>query len=142
MFGRIARGSRHVGRLSLGSEGFTIVELIIAVMIIAIGVFGLMAAYIHMARASMTAEETTVAANAGRAKMDEVAGMTFQDVIDLYLNQNVTFPVAGLLPTPAGSITATQVGASPTVLEISVTIAWTGVVDSRTVNYRTRLTSK
>lgn len=125
-----------------GAGGFTIVEMAIAMAVIAVGICGLMSAWFYMSRTSMSAQETTVAANAARAKIDEIQGMTFSRVQTDYLGKIVTFNVSGLLPNPAGSATATQVGVNPTVLEIAVTITWTGVAAERTTTYRTRLTSK
>ena len=83
-----------------------------------------------------------MAANAARAKIDEIQGMTFSRVQTDYLGRVVSFNVPGLLPDPAGSATATQVGVNPTVLEIAVTVTWAGVAAQRTTTYRTRLTSK
>lgn len=128
---------RRCGR---GNEAaFTLIEVIVAAAVIAIGVLGTMAAYFHMNRSSMAAQETTVASNAARAKMDELAGMTFTEVISTYQDKVVTFNVPGLIPSPAGSVSAVAVGTAPTVLEITVTIAWTGVTEPRTVSYQTRM---
>lgn len=122
--------------------GFTLVEIIIAMAIIVIGVMGLMSTYIYMSTSSAAADETTVAMNAARAKIDEISGMTFSDVIATYQNRVVTFDVPGLMPKPAGQATGAVVGTLPTVLEITVTINWTGVTGARTAKYATRMTSK
>ncbi len=132
----------HARHSRFGCDGFTLIELIVAASIIAIGILGTISSYTYMAKASMTAQETTVAANAARAKVDELQGQTFDRVVGTYAGQTVTFDVPGLFPNPAGRVTAVQVGAAPTVLEITVTIAWQGIHEPRTTSYSTRMTSR
>lgn len=123
-------------------SGFTLIEIIISLAIIVVGVMGLMATYIYMSTASSAADETTVVMNAARAKIDEINGMTFSNVITTYQNKVVTFAVPGILPSPAGQATATVVGTLPTVLELTVTINWSGATGERSAKYATRMTSK
>ncbi len=132
--------SRHAPTST--QSGTTLIEMIVSLAIIAIGVLGLMSTLTHLSRTSMAAQETTIAANAARAKLDEIGGMTFSRAIDTYEDKNVTFAVPGLVPSPAGTATALRVGNSPTVLEIVVSLSWESATSPRSVTYQTRMTSR
>lgn len=112
--------------------GFTIIEVLIAALVLAIALFGLVATFAHCAWLNADSKETTIAINAARREMDIIRGSYWSTIVSTYDNQG--FAVDGLLPQTGdadglpGLIDATPAGG---VITITVTINWRGATGDR-----------
>lgn len=121
---------------STPNSGFTLLEVLIAAVVLAIALFGLVGAFAHCAWLNANSKETTIAINAARREMDIVRGTFFNTILTTYAAPNDNFVVEGLLPVPGdpdgqcGKITCTSAGA---VITITITVSWRGVAGDRGV---------
>ena len=122
------------------SAGFTIIEVLIAAVVLSIALFGLVASFAHCAWLNSNSWESTVAINGARNEMDVVRGTYFNTILSTYAAPNNNFAVPGLNPVPGdpdglpGQIVCSQAGA---VITITVTVTWRGVAGDRSVTLTT-----
>lgn len=67
-----------------GEGGFTLVELMVAMAILAVGLMGIMSAIMAARRMDMTTRENVIAMNAARAKIDEMKQTPFNEIFRRY----------------------------------------------------------
>lgn len=78
--------------------GFTLLELMLASVVLAIAITGLMAVITECVRMTRSTEERGQALSAIRLKIDEMRGQVFADIFDNYVTH--TFTIEGLTPSP------------------------------------------
>lgn len=123
--------------------GFTLLEVMIALVILVIACLGLMATITYSVRANCNSQETMLAMGGARQQMEKIMAMPSLTTIQA-LN-NTTFDVAGLMPQgqnpwgKVGSITvssttvaATAPATAQTVLDIRISVKWRGIMGDRT----------
>lgn len=76
----------------------TIVELVIAVLILAIAVLGLISVLSVTTTLTETSQEGAIALQALRSKVEEMQAIPFSEVFATYQNAQRNFSVPGLLP--------------------------------------------
>lgn len=115
---------------------FTILEVLIAAMVLAIALFGLVGAFAHCAWLNANSKETTLAINGARKQMDTVRAAYFQTIMNSYDPPDDGFAVEGLTPRVGdpdglpGRITLAQAGG---VITVTILVEWRGVAGDRTV---------
>ena len=116
------------------SAGFTLLEAIIAIIIIAIALMGLISVFARtMTIESINAEENQ-AMNAARGKMELISLMGYDSVVETFANaSNANFPVAGLTPIEgdkddlAGRVAISDhPGEKRSYVDVTVMVEWTG----------------
>ncbi|MGH7294607.1 MAG: type IV pilus modification PilV family protein, partial [Polyangiaceae bacterium] len=91
-------------RRTESERGFTILEVLIAAVVIAVGLLGLMSTISNSLQLSQTSRETQIATTAAQNKVEEIRDLaqsttTFAIVMTTFANQ--TFDVDGLAPMPS-----------------------------------------
>jgi len=66
----------------LSQRGFSLIELMVAVAILAMAIFGIFHAYSVGFMGMADARDVTVATNYAREKMEEIKNMSFEDIED------------------------------------------------------------
>jgi len=127
--------------------GFSLVELMIAAAVLAIGVMGLMASITYCIRADMASDESTLALNGARTMMEEIQSNGSPTSIQA-IYSGFDFAVGGLgaqAGDPDGivgevTITSSTIAPTPpapaaTMLDVRVTIQWNGSLGDRIFVY-------
>ncbi|MEK6715594.1 MAG: prepilin-type N-terminal cleavage/methylation domain-containing protein [Candidatus Omnitrophota bacterium] len=101
--------------------GFTLIEIVIAMLVVFIAVIGLLAAYASSFELVETARNTTYALNEAQEKVEELRGHNFFDIFDDYANTN--FTVDGIAAGNSNGLV--EVGnTNPGLLLVTVTVCW------------------
>lgn len=112
-----------------GEAAFTLVEVMIAVTVIAVALAGLYSALFSSIRIDNSSQHDEMAMTAARGKMEEIRATAFSVISANYDNQ--PFDVEGLdlaANDPDGRIGMTEVNAlSSSLLEVTVRLQWRGV---------------
>jgi len=104
-------------------EGFTIIEVIIAMVLLATGLLALLSVTMGGMAQRQVTREYDIARNAASAKIEEIRGLDFSDVVDYH---NANFAVDGLM-TPTGWANPGLVTVNSSVsdlYDVTVTIRW------------------
>ncbi len=127
------------------------VELMAAAAVLAIAVMGLMGTITYSMRADMASDETITAMHGAREIAEEIGSLSSTaDVLARWNNAN--FDVPGLVPQAPGgrvglvTIVQTAVPATPpaiaqTLLDVRITISWSGALGNRTYQIPLQLTN-
>ena len=83
------------------ARGLTLIELMIAVAILAIAICGIMSAYFSSHRLNVRSREEAIAVAAAQDKLAEIREHSFADIVSTYGGQ--TFQVLGLTPVTPGA---------------------------------------
>ena len=78
-------------------SGFTLVELMIASMVLLVASMGLVAAFVAAVNLQETTRETSLAAQAAREKIEEIQGADFDSAFATF-SAAANFAVEGLAP--------------------------------------------
>jgi prepilin-type N-terminal cleavage/methylation domain-containing protein len=98
--------------------GFTLMELMIAALILALVLVGLLASYITCMQLAEIAKNTSLAMNAIRAKAEEITAHPFDNIKTDY--DTVTF-----IPSTLNGIGVSYVDdTNPDLLKITITVCW------------------
>ncbi|MBI5366827.1 MAG: prepilin-type N-terminal cleavage/methylation domain-containing protein [Planctomycetes bacterium] len=125
-----ARSVRPAGR-----RGFTLLEALLACIVIVIALLGLAATLSYISRSDMSAQETSDALNAARAEIETLRATSFAQLAAL---ANTEFAVTGLRGlNPTGTIQVNTV--NPALYDVTVTVSWRGVMGERSLNLRTQI---
>ena len=122
-----------------GQKGFTLVEVLIAVGILAVVIVGLLQLFVYCSTLAEAAGNTTLAINEAQNKMEEIRNHDFNAIAVDYASGGTpgnTFALTSLNGT--GTITTSQVGGSYELLQIQVDVAWQ---NKNGRNFSTALTS-
>lgn len=126
-------------------DAFTVIEVLIASMVLAIALIGLISAFARAAWLNANAKETSMAINGCRKEMDVIRATFFNTIVTTYAPPNDNFPVEGLLAQPGdpdglpGKVTVTSAGA---MLTITCTVSWRGVAGDRQISLASNLVNR
>ena len=120
-------------------RGFTLVEVVIALALIAIAAMTLAVTVASSVRSNEVARERAIAIAAASAKLDSTIGQAagVQGVLLGLLGQTQTFSVEGLTPRRGQPVGVVTISALTTPLvDVTVTVSWHGIAgdDSVTVS--------
>ena len=87
------RGAKR--RSNLNHNGFSLIELMIAVVILALAVFGIFHAYSAGFMGMADARDRTVATNIAQEKMEGIKNIPFLNIDDYRTNNNGTTEISG-----------------------------------------------
>jgi prepilin-type N-terminal cleavage/methylation domain-containing protein len=124
-------------------SGLSLLELIIALSVIAIAMFGVLSMVLHSMQTRETMRELQIAKEAVSTKIEEIKSHPMQlptaspadanSVWNFYTNAaNATFPVAGLTDSRLATTDKTALGTikidatNPYLYEVMVTVRWVG----------------
>jgi len=108
-----------------GRQGFTLVEVLIAVGILAVVIVGLLQLFVHCSNLAEAAGNTTLGINEAQNKMEEIRNHDFSTIAIDYASGETpgnTFTLTSLSGT--GTITTSQVGGSPELLQVQIDVVW------------------
>jgi prepilin-type N-terminal cleavage/methylation domain-containing protein len=86
---KTAKGSDHGGKTTMhrSKSGFTLVEVIIAMAVVAIAIFGLVSVITYTTRGNMATKERMLALRAAERKIEQMMTTSpFSDIVDKYNN--------------------------------------------------------
>ncbi|HLF92658.1 MAG TPA: prepilin-type N-terminal cleavage/methylation domain-containing protein [Planctomycetota bacterium] len=119
-------------RRSLRRRGFTLLEVMIALSVIAVALFAALSMILQTASSKESMREQEIAKEAASAKIEEIKARTFAQIYSTY--NGAAFTVDGLnAPTGTGrGLGAVAIDATnPNLYEITVTIRWKGTQGER-----------
>ena len=122
-------------------RGFTLLEVMIAMVVIAGALFAAISMIFHTSAAKETMREQEIAKEAASAKIEEIKAHAFDQIVSTY--NGASFTVAGLsAPTGVGkglgSVAVDSTNAN--LYEVTVTIRWKGVQGTRSYLMRNLFT--
>ena len=110
------------------SKGFTLIEVMLATVILVVGLVGLLGTFIMCFNANETAKNVTVAGNAAQRQIETIRNYSFTNISNTGTDtppgfKNTTFTVAGM---PAGD-SAGYVNiddSNPDLIKVFVSVSW------------------
>lgn len=108
-----------------GRQGFTLVEVLIAVGILAVVIVGLLQLFVYCSNLAEAAGNTTLAINEAQNKMEEIRNHDFSTITIDYASGGTpgnTFTLTSLNGT--GTITTSQFDGSSELLQIQIDASW------------------
>lgn len=136
------RESKRGGLLRLkfeAEQGFTLVEVLIAVGILALVIVGLLQLFVYCTTLAEAAGNTTLAVNEAQNKMEEIRNHDFNSIATDYASGGTpgnTFTLTSLNGT--GTITTSMAGGSTALLQMQIAVSWQ---NKNGRNFSTALTS-
>lgn len=109
---------------SLSVNGFTLIEVIIAMILLTVGLLTLFSVITSGLVQSGVTREYDVARNAANAKIEEIRGVNFSDIVSVY--SATDFAVVGLV-TPTGWANPGYISVNDSaadLYDITITIRW------------------
>ncbi len=106
-------------------RGFTLVEVMISVGVLAFVIVGLLQLFVYCATLADAAGNTTLAVNEAQTKMEEIRNHNFDSIAADYASGGTpgnTFTLSS--PSGTGTITVSQVGGSSQLLQIQIGVNW------------------
>jgi prepilin-type N-terminal cleavage/methylation domain-containing protein len=103
------------------NKGFSLMELIIAMSIMAIALLGLLATYISCFELAEIARNTTYALNSAQRMMEEIRDHNFSDIFNDY--NNTTFTVDGIPSGDSNGLVEVD-NTNPDLLTVTITVCW------------------
>jgi prepilin-type N-terminal cleavage/methylation domain-containing protein len=116
------------------NKGLTLIELVVAVMIMAIGAVSLMAVLVNSERASRASQAKSLALNAAEEQMEAI----FWDAPTSVMDYNGQTFAVGNLQGAGGNLPGTITVANTQPREVTVAVQWigTGIVPAGSVTIR------
>jgi prepilin-type N-terminal cleavage/methylation domain-containing protein len=108
-------------------SGFSLIEVIFAISVIAIAVIGILSVMLVSVRLQEAARETDLASNSAREQIERIRGTNFATIQATFGGTNFTVPG---LPDAAGNSNGVNQGAvtitplAGDLLDIQVTVTW------------------
>ena len=137
--GRTSRSNMCLAGAAYGSGGFTLVELLVAVVIMSIGVLALMTAMAASRDAQNRAMYIAVASNIAQGKIEQARNTKFDQL--LLLAGTSSDP-----SLPAGNQIQVTVANYPVLelnqYQVQVTVMWPEANGQRTISYETLIAKK
>ncbi len=78
--GEVGTGARRSGRASRGDEGYSLVELVVAMLILTVGILAMAATTAYVIQATAASEFETQRAAAFQSAIEEARSLPFEDV--------------------------------------------------------------
>lgn len=134
--------SREVEGPPAAAGGFSLLEVMVAVSILAIALMGIMSLYINTITLSEVNREAQFATFAAQQKLEEIRGMAFANIPTVYpAGTPVYFAVTGLRafganPQP-GWVTVDYT--NPSLISVTVQVRWDGVRGEGNVRFSTMI---
>ena len=129
--------------------GFSLIELMFALTIIAIALMGIFSVILHTSRTKEAMRETEVAKEAAAVKMEEVKSYTTDEIKTRYASgaSAASFTVSALTnattsnPTQKGAGTVTIYSATDAeLIDITIAVQWKGIKGLQTYTLRGMVT--
>jgi Tfp pilus assembly protein PilV len=108
-------------------NGFTLMELTLAIVILTIGIMSLMATILPAMKLEETSRSFDIAKSAAANKLEEIAGYDFNSICTVFSGTNFA---AGELGDTAGYISIDN--SNTELLDITVTISWSSTAFQNT----------
>jgi prepilin-type N-terminal cleavage/methylation domain-containing protein len=126
-------------------RGFSLVELIFALGIIAVVLFALISMILHTMNTKESMREQLVAKQAAVSKVEEIRAHKFAEILTRFGPPNNTFNVPGLtkidnLPSKQGLGTITIDSSNLNILDVTVTLDWKGARGASSYSVRSVIT--
>ncbi|VAW14533.1 hypothetical protein MNBD_BACTEROID05-1146 [hydrothermal vent metagenome] len=104
-------------------QAFTLPELMIAVMILAIVLTGALGTFIYCSILSNSTKNRTFAISEAQSKIDEISDSTYDSIVSTY--NSTTFNLTQISNGTA-SISVSQIGAdvAADLLQVDITVSW------------------
>ena len=118
-----------------GQKGVTLLEVIIALAVIAIALLSIVSVIVHTTNLKDSTRELTISKEAAQARFEEMRDADFSNLAAAYNGQVNAVP--GLAN---GSETITVDAANPDLLDVKIVIQWDGVGGQTTYTTRTLIT--
>ena len=110
------------------SSGFTLMELMIAVVILMVALTGLIATYVSCFDLNETARNLNYAMIAAQEKIEEIRNANFNDIMGY---NNATFQISDFYPVGTSPIASgdskglvTVVQVNPNLLKVTIKVCW------------------
>jgi type IV pilus assembly protein PilV len=134
-------------RRTYGQQGFTLVEVLIALIVLSVGLLGIAAMYVETLRANRSALVRTQAialasdlADRIRSNREPANNYTGTGVNALAIADLADWNAAVAAQIPGGTGTVTfRAGTATTPAQYMITVAWTEVGQATAANYQLRL---
>lgn len=125
------------------NQGISLLELMIAMAVIAIALLQLVNVIIHTINTKQSTEELAKAKEAASSMIEQIRATTYDSIVTNF--QNTTFSVEGLTlgtggagTSPTGSVTIDDSNAN--LLDVRVAVTWTSKSTNRTYETRALIT--
>jgi prepilin-type N-terminal cleavage/methylation domain-containing protein len=109
----------------LSRRGFTLVEVMISVGVLAFVIVGLLQLFVYCSTLADAAGNMTLAVNEAQTKMEEIRDHDFDSIAADYASGGTpgnTFTLSG--PSGTGTITVSQVEGSSQLLQVQIGASW------------------
>ncbi len=125
-------------------SGFTLLEVLVASVILAVAILGMISAILYIHRLNQSARENELAVQGGQQMVEEVIACPLDQVETSY--GGYTFDVSGLSPRsddPDGKVGSIEVdGSDLALVQVTVQIEWTGIYGDRSLRFDTTMTKR
>lgn len=122
---RLPCGEGSIRRKFAADRGFTLVEVLITIGILAVVIVGLLQLFVYCSTLAEAAGNTTLAVSEAQNKMEEIRNHDFIAIAIDYASGGTpgnTFALTSL--NGSGRITTIQVGGSSELLQIQIDVSW------------------
>lgn len=110
------------------NDGFTLIELMVAIIIVAVGMFGVLETVNVTLQHNLKNELRNEAVKVGEQYMAEFRGMNFASIADSYPNTNVDRKVRGVskqyVVERSSQVLARDGSLQPTTRQVTVVVKW------------------
>lgn len=109
--------------LEKNKGGFTLIEIMLAVLIVSIGLVGIAFVFSRGSAFITEIRETSIAMQAASQEMELIRGMDFDDILTL----GSSFTTAGFsnLSNPTGTLCVDNPFGTDDMRRVSITVSWT-----------------
>lgn len=132
-------GNGRGGAVPSSRDGFTLIEVLVALSVVAVAVVGLLGMVVMATGQDENAADQNAAMDAAMSLISEIRQTPFHQVYSKYKDH--AFPVEGLNPWPGdpdGLPGRVVIDASdPDLLDIQVIVEWSGQSGSERIMFRT-----
>lgn len=105
-------------RLKRKTQGFTLAELMVATLILAVVLVGLLASYVACLELTDLAKNTSTAINIAQSKLEEIKNVSYAQIKNDY--DRVAFNITGLVGKGVSYVDDTN----PELLQVTVVVCW------------------
>jgi prepilin-type N-terminal cleavage/methylation domain-containing protein len=135
LYSKIEHNGGAMGSVTTGTRrgGFSLVELMIAMSVIAFSIFGVMSMVLHTSATREATRELELAREAASSKIDEIKSMSFADLATKYpspAKATIAFNVPTLVHQSGSGVAvgvATLDTSNADLYDVLVTVTWKSV---------------